>query len=178
MYQVNLLPWRLRRQRQRYRFWLRCFCAQLAFALVALAAIHGALSYQQAQLRQALQRLAQQYAGLNAQFEQRRQGVAALARLTAEYARRQQNQGHNQRYLALLLQLSQALPATLWLTELEQDAQGIRLQGLGEHYRAIAGFEQRLAALPLLQGCRLAEVTQRQDGILAFTLTARWGHGG
>ncbi|HHQ4309458.1 TPA: hypothetical protein ACSP7Z_000054 [Serratia fonticola] len=36
MYQVNLLPWRLRRQRQRYTFWLRCFVAQLLLVLATL----------------------------------------------------------------------------------------------------------------------------------------------
>ncbi len=178
MYQVNLLPWRLRRQRQRYRFWLRCFYVQLLAALVTLAFIYGMLSGRQAQQRQILQGLEQQQAELSGQLQQRQQMMAELARLAAEDARRQQNHAHNQRYLALLQQLSRALPEALWLTELEEDAKGISLRGLGGHYAAIATFERRLTALPLLQGCRLAEVTQRQDGVLAFTLTARWRQDG
>lgn len=178
MYQVNLLPWRLRRQRQRYRFWLGCFCAQLLVALVILFFIYGLLGYQQVQQRQVLQERVQQQSAISAQIQQRQRMMAELANLAKEAARSQQDRAHNRRYLALLQQLSRALPDTLWLTELEENAQGISLHGLGGPYAAITIFEQRLAALPLLQDSRLAEVIQRKDGVLAFTLTARWGQDG
>lgn len=175
MYQVNFLPWRIRQQRQRYRFWLCCFCVQLFATLLILVLTYGVLGYQQDRHRQVLQALEQQYSDIGLQFKQRQQMMGELARLGAEEARYRQNHAHNQRYLALLRQLSRALPETLWLTEFEENAKGISLRGIGRHYAAIAVFEQRLAALPLLQGSRLTEVTQHKEGGLAFTLTARWG---
>ncbi|TQI77714.1 pilus assembly protein HofN [Serratia fonticola] len=178
MYQVNLLPWRIRRQRQRYNFWLRCFGAQLLAALLILAFTYGFLSAQQTQQRRALQGLTQQYAVLNGQIQQRQKMVAELAHQVAVETRRQQNRTHNLRYLALLQQLSLAIPEALWLTVFEENTKGISLRGFSGHYAAIAAFEQRLAALPLLQDSRLVDVTRRKDGVLAFTLTARWGQDG
>lgn len=178
MYQVNLLPWRLRRQRQRYTFWLRCFVAQLLLVLAMLAAAYFWLCDQQARQHSMLQGLTQQYTELAGRIEQTQQKMAELARLTAENARYQHNRSHNLRYLSLLLQLSVTLPDTLWLTGFEESPKGISLWGQGGAYAEIITFERRLAALPLLQGCRLVEVTQRKEGGLAFTLTARWGQDG
>jgi pilus assembly protein HofN len=101
--------------------------------------------------------------------------MATLARLAEAENRRQQNEAHNRRYRSLLQQLSALIPDELWLTALEENAQGIALRGFGRQYAAIALFTQRLAALPLLENHRLAEVVQHKDGMLAFTLTARWG---
>jgi pilus assembly protein HofN len=178
MYQVNLLPWRLRRQRQRYTFWLRCFIAQLLLVLAMLAAIYFLLHYQQAKQQSMLQGLTQQHTELAGRIQQTQQMMAKLARMAAENARYQHNRSQNLRYLALLQQLSVTLPDTLWLTGFEENTKGISLQGQGGAYAEIVTFERRLAALPLLQGCRLVEVTQRKEGGLTFTLTARWGQDG
>lgn len=178
MYQVNLLPWRLRALRQRYGFWRRMFGVQLVFALALPVTALFLLSYQQEQLQRTVQLLTQQSQVLAERIQQTQQVMATLARLTAEETRRQQNARHNLRYLALLQQLAAVIPDELWLTALEENAQGISLRGFSGQYAAIALFEQRLAALPLLQGNRLAEVTQHKDGVLAFTLMARWGKDG
>lgn len=178
MYQVNLLPWRLRLQRQRYTFWLRCFVAQLLLVLATLTAAYFLLFYQQAKQRSILQGLTQQHTELAGRIQQTQQKMAELARLAAESTRYQHNRARNLRYLSLLQQLSITLPETLWLTDFEENARGILLRGQGGAYGEIVTFEQRLAALPLLQGCRLVEVTQRKEGGLAFTVTARWGQDG
>ncbi|MFQ0828869.1 PilN domain-containing protein [Serratia fonticola] len=178
MYQVNLLPWRLRRQRQRYTFWLRCFVAQLLLVLATLTAAYFLLFYQQARQHSILQGLTQQHTELAGRIQQTQQKMAELARLAAESTRYQHNRARNLRYLSLLQQLSVALPDTLWLTDFEENARGILLRGQGGAYGEIVTFERRLAALPLLQGCRLVEVTQRKEGGLAFTVTARWGQDG
>ncbi|WP_337263964.1 MULTISPECIES: PilN domain-containing protein [unclassified Serratia (in: enterobacteria)] len=175
MYQVNLLPWRIRAQRQRYGFWLRAFSMQLLVVLVLLTTAGFLLRYQQGQQQSAVQRLTQQHQVLTGQIQQTQQVMATLARLAEAENRRQQNEAHNRRYLSLLQQLSALIPDELWLTALEENAQGIALRGFGRQYAAIALFTQRLAALPLLENHRLAEVVQHKDGMLAFTLTARWG---
>ena len=178
MYQVNLLPWRLRRQRQRYTFWLRCFVAQLLLVLAMLVAAYFLLHYQQAKQHSMLQGLTQQHTELAGRIQQTQQMMAELARMAATNARYQHNRSQNLRYLALLQQLSVTLPDTLWLTGFEENTKGISLQGQGGAYTEIVTFERRLAALPLLQDCRLVEVTQRKEGGLAFTLTAHWGQDG
>ncbi|CAM3895790.1 PilN domain-containing protein [Serratia silvae] len=178
MYQVNLLPWRLRRQRQRYTFWLRCFVVQLLLVLAMLAAVYFLLNYQQARQHSMLQGLTQQDTEMAGRIQQTQKMMAELARLAAENARYQHNRALNLRYLSLLQQLSVTLPDTLWLTGFEGDPKGISLRGRGGGYAEIVTFERRLAALPLLQGCRLVEVTQRKEGGLAFTFTARWGQDG
>lgn len=178
MYQVNLLPWRLRWQRQRYTFWLRCFVAQLLLMLAMLMAVYFLLFYQQARQHSILQGLTQQHTELTGRIQQTQQKMAELTRLAAESARYQHNRAQNLRYLSLLQQLSVTLPETLWLTDFEENAKGILLRGQGGAYEEIVTFERRLAGLPLLQGCRLVEVTQRKEGGLAFTLTARWGQDG
>ncbi|VXD04427.1 Fimbrial assembly protein [Enterobacterales bacterium 8AC] len=175
MYQVNLLPWRIRAQRQRYGFWLRAFSMQLLVVLVLLTTACFLLRYQQGQQQSAVQRLTQQHKVLTGQLQQTQQVMATLARLAEAENRRQQNEAHNRRYRSLLQQLSALIPDELWLTALEENAQGIALRGFGRQYAAIALFTQRLAALPLLENHRLAEVVQHKDGMLAFTLTARWG---
>lgn len=178
MYQVNLLPWRLRGQRQRYGFWLRAFSIQLLATLVLLTTVFFLLRHQQVQQQSAVQRLTQQHQALTGQIQQTQQMMATLARLAEEENRRQQNEVHNRRYLYLLQQLSALIPDELWLTALEENAQGITLRGFGRQYAAITLFAQRLTAPPLLENHRLAEVVQHKDGILAFTLTARWGNDG
>ncbi|AHG19966.1 hypothetical protein Z042_10205 [Chania multitudinisentens RB-25] len=178
MYQVNLLSWRIRAQRQRYRFWLCVFSIQLLIALAIPTTAFFWLRYQQEQQQRTVQALTQQHQVLAERLQQTQQVMATLARLTAKEARRQQNEIHNQRYLRLLQQLAAVIPDQLWLIALEENANGISLRGFSQHYAAIAQFEQRLAALPWLQGQRVAEVTQHKDGILIFTLTARWGKDG
>ncbi|MFC0227784.1 PilN domain-containing protein [Serratia aquatilis] len=175
MYRVNLLPWRIREQRRRYAFWLRLFCAQLLIATVILGSTYFYLSHQQVQQRRVLQELTQQQTDLSTRLREVQQAMSELARVTAEEARCQENLEHNRRYLFLLKQLSLVLPATLWLTKLEENAKGISLQGVGGHYAAITTFEQQLALSPVLQNSRLAEVRLREEGGLEFTLTARWG---
>lgn len=178
MYQVNLLPWRIRQQRRRYAFWLRFFCGQLVIALATLFLISNLLSYQQGQQHRVLQQLTQQHLELTERLQQTQQRVAELARQVAIEVRYQRNGAHNRRYLSLLQQLSRALPEGVWLTAFEEDAQGISLRGLGGHYVAITALEQRLAAFPQLQDSRLAEVLRRKEGELVFILTARWGQDG
>lgn len=178
MYQVNLLPWRLMRQRQRYIFWLRCFAVQLLLVLALLVATYSWLRYQQARQHSQLLGLTQQHTELAGRIQRTQQMMAEVARLAAEDARYQHNRAQNLRYLSLLQQLSVTLPATLWLTGVEENAKGILLRGQGGPYAAIVNFERRLAALPLLQSCHLVEISQSKESGLEFTLTARWGQDG
>ncbi|WP_017894286.1 PilN domain-containing protein [Serratia sp. S4] len=178
MYQVNLLPWRMRGQRRRYAFWLRAFILQLVLVLAALMVVFGLLSQQQAQRHEALLMLSGQQTELTGRYQQLQQAVARLARLTALAQQHDNNRVHNRRYLQLLQQLSTLLPAPVWLIAMESHSQNITLRGLGRRYEAVLQFEQQLTALPLLQNYRLAEVVQRQDGLFSFTLMAQWGPGG
>lgn len=178
MYQVNLLPWRMMAQRRRCAFRLRIFVLQLALMLVAMTIVFGLMSHQQTQLHGVLLTLSRQQTVLAERYQQTRQAMTRLTRLTAQADRQGKNQAHNRRYLQLLQQLSVILPAPLWLTALESNAQNITLRGFSRRYGAVIRFEQQLAALPLLQRCRLAEVIQRQDGLFSFTLMAQWGLNG
>ncbi|SPZ65966.1 Fimbrial assembly protein (PilN) [Serratia quinivorans] len=178
MYQVNLLPWRMRGQRRRYAFWLRVFILQLVLVLAVLMVVFGLLSQQQVQRHEALLMLSGQQTELTERYQQLQQAVTRLARLTALAQQHDNNRVHNRRYLQLLQQLSTSLPNSLWLIALESHSQNITLRGLGRRYEAVLQFEQQLTALPLLQNYRLAEVVQRQDGLFSFTLMAQWGPGG
>ena len=178
MYQVNLLPWRIRGQRRRYAFWLRIFILQLVLVLAVLMVVFGLLSQQQAQRHEALLTLIGQQAELTERYQRLQQAVARLARLTALTQQYDNNLAHNRRYLQLLQQLSTFLPDPLWLIALESHSQNITLRGLSRRYEAVLQFEQKLTALPLLQNYRLAEVVQRQDGLFTFTLMAQWRPGG
>ncbi|WON76743.1 PilN domain-containing protein [Serratia sp. UGAL515B_01] len=174
MYQVNLLPWRVRQQRRRYVFWLRLFCTQLFVATSILTSIFFLLGHQQVQQRKVVQTLTQQYSDLTVRLREVQQSMSELARVTAAETQRRQNLAHNRRYLSLLQQLSLALPDTLWLTRFEENAKGILLQGVGAPYAAIITFEQQMALSPLLHHSQLAEVMAREEGGLTFILKARW----
>jgi len=178
MYQVNLLPWRRLAQRRRCAFWLRIFVLQLVLMLAAMAVVFGLMSHQQTQRHEALSTLSRQQAALAERYQQLQQAMAHLARLTAQADQQEKNQAHNRRYLQLLQQFAVILPAPMWLTSLESNAQHITLRGLSRRYGAVVQFERQLAALPLLQSCRLADVVQRQDGLFSFTLMAQWGLNG
>lgn len=178
MYQVNFLPWRAQGQRRRYAFWLRMFVLQLVLVLAVLMVVFGLLSQQQAQRHEALLALIDQQTELTERYQQLQQAMARLARLTALAQQHDNNLAHNRRYLQLLQQLPGLLPAPLWLIALESNAKNMTLRGLSRRYEAVVQFEQQLAALPLLQSYRLAEVAQRPDGQFSFTLVAQWGQGG
>ncbi|CAI0967936.1 MULTISPECIES: PilN domain-containing protein [Serratia] len=178
MYQVNLLPWRGQRQRRRGFFWLRMLALQLALVLLTVALVFSLLHGRQAQRQTRLEARADRLAALTQRYQQGQRQLAQLERQSARAEQRARNRQHNRRYLQLLQQLSAAVPPPLWLISLDGNLQeGLQLRGLSRHHAAIAQFEQRLAALPLLRQHRLAEVAQRQDGLFTFTLTA-WGRDG
>lgn len=175
MYQVNLLPWRRQRQRRRGGFWLRMLTLQLVLLLLAIATVFNLLNDQEAQRQNALRALSGQLAGLTQRYQQAQQQLAQLERQNVRSALHTRNLQHNRRYLQLMQQLSDAVLPPLWLVALEGSLQeGLQLRGVSRHHAAIVQFERRLAALPLLRQLRLAEVVQRKDGLLTFTLTA-WG---
>lgn len=178
MYQVNLLPWRSRWLQQRYTYWLRLFVVQFLLALSLLIGAFFLLEAEQKKQQHLLQSLAQQQGALSQQLQLKRELMARLSARAATEADRKQNHRQNQRYLAFLQQLSLSLPEALWLTVLEEDVNGISLQGATAHYAAIISFEQSLAAMPLLQDSYLAEVKQQTEGVLVFTLKARWASNG
>lgn len=175
MYQVNLLPWRARIQLRRGAFWLRLFVLQLVLVLAVLMGVFGWLSQQLALRHHALLALLQQQTELTARYQQRQQAMTRLTHLTAQAEQHGKNLAHNRRYLQLLQQLSPLLPAPLWLIALESNGQNLTLRGLSRRYEAVVQFEQQFTRLPGLQRYRLAEVAQRQDGLLSFTLVAQWG---
>lgn len=175
MYQVNLLPWRERVLRRRGMFWLRLLMLHLMVALTIPALMLGGLRYQQQQLRDTLQGRERQYDELAQRYRQTQAALAQWTQLTALDAQRRRNQTHNQRYPGLLRQLAEALPQPLWLVALEEHHQRVTLRGLSPHYPAIVELTHNLTAQALLPGHRLAEVIQRQDGLLTFVLTAPWG---
>lgn len=178
MYQVNLLPWRSRLLQQRYTYWLRLFGGQLLLVLSLFIGAFFLLEAEQKKQQNRLQSLAQQQTVLLQQLQQKRQVMARLSAIAAAEVYRQQNHRHNQRYLAFLQQLSLSTPEALWLTIFEENMNGISLQGFAAHYAAIIHFEQSLATMPLLQDSYLAEVRQHNEGVLAFTLKARWASDG
>ncbi|MCS3406251.1 MULTISPECIES: PilN domain-containing protein [Gammaproteobacteria] len=175
MYQVNLLPWRERALRRRGMFWLRLLVLQLMVALIIPALMLGGLRYQQQQLRDTLQGRERQHDELAQRYRQTQAALAQWVRLTTQDALRRRNQTHNQRYPRLLRQLAEALPQPLWLVALEEQRQRVTLRGLSPHYPAIVELTRNLTAQGVLPGHRLAEVNQRQDGLLTFVLTAPWG---
>ncbi|WP_162473697.1 PilN domain-containing protein [Serratia microhaemolytica] len=177
MYQVNLLPWRLRQQQKRYHFWLRCAALQVLLLLLAWAVLSRWLHHQQTTLQQQLSELSSQQQQLAQAIQQRQLLITRLQQQTEKNLLQQKNRQINQRYLLLLQQLAQRRPTALWLTELEQNGNVIRVYGLSGHYAAIHTFQQRLSTLSLLQRSQLTQVTPHQQG-LAFTLTAWWQHEG
>lgn len=109
------------------------------------------------------------------------QAQPALAQLEQQKARvelQARNLQHNQHYRQFLQQFSVAVPPPLWLIALDDSLQGwLQLRGFSLHSAAIAQFEQRLTAMPLLLQHQLEEVVQSKDDLLAFTLMA-WGRDG
>ncbi|OKB66419.1 fimbrial assembly protein [Serratia marcescens] len=179
MYQVNFLPWRQRRSRRRGYFWLGMLLLQLAVLLLALYLAAGQLRHQQGQRHERLAALGEELAVLTLRVRQQQQDRAQRVQRSALEQRQARNAQHNRRYLRLLQQLSTAVPAPLWLTALESDPEnGLRLRGLSRSPAAITQFERRLAGMPMLQQQRLAEVTQRDDGLFSFHWVAQWGRDG
>lgn len=179
MYQVNFLPWRQRRDRRRGCFWLGALLLQVTLLLLALFLVAGQLRHQQAQRQARLTMLGEELAALTLLAHQQQQERAQRALHSARAERQARNGQHNRRYLQLLQQLSFSIPPPLWLTALDNDAtNGLRLRGLSRSPAAITQFERRLAGMPALPRLRLAEVTQRDDGLYSFHLAAQWGRDG
>lgn len=178
MYQVNLLPWRRQRLRRRGVFWLCMFALQLVLLLLVTVAVFSLQHSRQVQRQESLESLTEALTVLTQRYQQAQQALAQFEQQKARVELQARNLQHNQRYRQFLQQLSVAVPPPLWLIALDGSLQGgLQLRGFSRHSAAIAQFEQRLTAMPLLRQHRLEEVVQSKDSLLAFTLMA-WGRDG
>lgn len=144
MYMVNLLPWRLHRQRQRNRFWGG---VTLATALVLL--LMTLLCRHRIQTEQRIVHLRQDadatlLAALNQRHAERMQAQQHLQ----QQAKREQQRAATREWQRVLTQVAEQMPDGAWLTQLHYQPGELTQPGK----LTLAGIATSLAALSRLDG--------------------------
>ena len=150
MYMVNLLPWRLHRQRQRNRFWGG---VTLATALVLL--LMTLLCRHRIQTEQRIVHLRQDAdATLLAVLNQRHAERMQVQQRLQQQAKREQQRAATREWQRVLTQVGEQMPDGAWLTQLHY--QPGKLTQPGELTQpgklTLAGIATSLAALSRLDG--------------------------
>lgn len=174
MYQVNLLPWRAQRLRQRGQRYLALLalvsCTLLLLTGLCLSRWQGIRLAEQAEL--AL--LAQRHAKASETYRQALQVQEQRERLRERYRIWQLLQLRNQRYLAVFRQLPQMIPDSVWLTSLREQSRALELRGVSRDHAASAAFINALAGSGEFGSVQLTESQLHQDRNYRFTLLAEW----
>ncbi|WP_114193030.1 PilN domain-containing protein [Edaphovirga cremea] len=174
MLQVNLLPWREKRQQKRQRYWLLCGALALLFSLLLLSSLGFYLH--RVQLKYGAERDRWQRHAHALAVETERRKLAMEKRQQLEQRIEQQHQWalRSGRYLQLLQQLAWRVPAKAWLTGLEEHEKGLLFTGQSEEYAAIVTLTHSLSRYVDLMNVSLSEVHQQPDRTLRFMVNANW----
>ncbi len=174
MYQVNLLPWRQRRNRRRAVLLILTLTLVMLLtgAAIGLLAFHwrgerADLTARLGQWQRQAQWEARQQLGIQRRTEQYRR----LAHSLKIY---RQTASDNRRFSRLLDQLPTLLPAGLWLTGLHQQDGNVVISGCCERYGDIVSLRRRLVDSALFTHLHWQEIGQRENGYFSFTFQAGW----
>ncbi|HIC8746708.1 TPA: PilN domain-containing protein [Klebsiella aerogenes] len=141
--QINLLPWRETRRRQRLRLgWL--LAAAMALSIATLTIVTRTL--RQMDVAQQVMRTQADNLLYSALLQREREMREEIQRGERQ-ARRAQRRAATHAWQPRLLSLAALLPEPLWLTRLDYQPQGITLNGLALNLKAVAALEKALSKL-------------------------------
>jgi len=174
MFQVNLLPWRQRRDRRRAARVILALALEMLLAGAAMGLLAAHWRSERTDLSARLEQWQRQ-----AQWEANQQlGVQRCTQRLQRMAHRlgiyRQAALDNRRFSQLLDQLPALLPAGLWLTGLHQQAGAVVISGCGERYGDILSLRKRLVDASVFTDLRWQEIGQRENGYFSFTFSAGW----
>lgn len=184
IYQVNLLPWRQRRDRRRVRLFTFVLTLDMLLAGLAIGLLVYHWRSEQADLAARLGQW-QRQARWEADEQQRDQRQTEQHRQMAHSLRiYRQSALSNRCFSRLLDQLPALLPAGLWLTALRQQGGIVEISGCCEGYGDIVSLRTRLGEANLFSHLHWQEIGRRNNGHFSFTFRAEWpqrrgevGHG-
>ena len=178
MIQINLLDWRIRKQRIRLKKLIIAAVALLLITVISsLVYLHTITSFNQtihtdiAQRQQAIQHITIK---LNSTKDQ----LNKLSWLQTQAQKINQLEKSKQVLLKFLIMLSHEIPHDLWLTTLQHNSRQLILEGYSLHYASIADFVTRLKQHAFSQHLNIKHINQPHSTIeqlsyLAFKLEAK-----
>ncbi|ENZ7485988.1 PilN domain-containing protein [Klebsiella aerogenes] len=141
--QINLLPWRETRRRQRLRLG-GLLAAAMALSIATLTIATRTL--RQMDVAQQVMR-AQADNVLYSALLHRERDMREEIQRGERQARQAQRRAETRAWQPRLLSLAALLPEPLWLTRLDYQPQGITLYGLALNLKAVAALEKALSKL-------------------------------
>lgn len=141
--QINLLPWRETRRRQRLRLG-GLLAAAMALSIATLTIATRTL--RQMDVAQQVMRTQADNLLYSALLQREREMREEIQRGERQ-ARRAQRRAATHAWQPRLLSLAALLPEPLWLTRLDYQPQGITLNGLALNLKAVAALEKALSKL-------------------------------
>lgn len=166
---VNLMPWRatrLRRERRR----LALVMVLLAIALL----VAGLPTLGKKALNWQVEKLVRQRQNAGQRLEQQLERLAGaerqINRLKQQLTERQQRQKKLARWSSFALNLTQAMPETLWLSGISKNAASLTLSGFCSGVGDLDMFSQRLRQLVLVGKVKMGQLSRGAHGNVAFSL--------
>lgn len=174
MYQINMLPWRGRRQRRRARLLAAMLAMELALAFGAIGLMATRWREEQLALGQQLAALANQEQRWQSRLQAQRRQFDQRERLLEVTRRRQQVKCDNQYYQRLVQQLAALLPPGLWLKSLRQREGRLQITGCGRDYQDIVEIDKRMSRPPFTLRPHWREIARLDNGVFFFRLQTPW----
>ena len=144
VYMVNLLPWRLQRQRRRNRYWCGVYISTAIVLLMAVLA-----SRQGIRSDQWIIHLAQDAdATLLAALTQRHAERIKAQQHWQQQAKREQQRAATREWQRTLTQLAEQMPDAAWLTQLRYQQGKLELTGVATSLAALSRLEGALRQIP------------------------------
>ncbi|WP_318376010.1 PilN domain-containing protein [Enterobacter sp.] len=144
MYMVNLLPWRLQRQRRRNRFWCAVYTATVLILL--LVTLAGRQSIQAEQRINFL--IEDADATLSAALSQRHAERTQAQQRWQQQAKRLQQRAATREWQRSLTQLAEQMPDKAWLTQLRYQQGKLALAGVAASLAALSRLDRALSQIP------------------------------
>jgi len=174
---VNLMPWRQRRLRQRWRVWrLLGLALLMSLALGLLIGFwqHG-LNQQQIKMREAWPVAQKEAAAL---YDRTLAAHQQLERQQQAQRRRLQQREALIRWADTVRLLETELPSDVWLRSLKKNQQGLVLQGLSRSISGIYQVQGRLRRSSGIEDATLGALRRDASGNISFNLHLRLGEDG
>lgn len=166
---VNLLPWRLVQRRKACQRWS---VALMLLALMLMAA--GLPTLGKLSLNQLSEQGIRQQQALNHQLEKRLQQVTGLRKereaLRQQLTERQRRQKNLARWSSFVLDLTQMMPETLWLSSVSKSASTLTLAGFCKGMEDLEVFSQHLQKMALAVQVKNGQLSRNAQDNLAFNL--------
>ncbi|RMG91837.1 MAG: fimbrial assembly protein [Zetaproteobacteria bacterium] len=162
MIRINLLPYRQHRRRMQVLAHLALALGMIVLVVIGLGLWHVHLGGIVQQAQDELEQLRQE----NEAFEQRIGEIKSIDVLRAEVEKKLEIVDRLQtgrfRSLTTLYDLSNRIPAKVWLTRFEDAGEHIRLEGMAESNKAIADFMRAMDDSPHFKEVRLEGVSRQR----------------